>query len=429
MAAPGKRKGTLSLSSAFNLFAYRAVFGLLARIRPPRSNPAALGASSRVLVFSTAGLGDSLLDSAGIRAIAETFPGITIEAVVHHRRRDISQHNPYLAKLHFLRKGPLAFISLWRTLRARGPWDAVLFLSCHDPEARCLGYLLAKDATVGLAWRTRMPWLCANNIPDSNGADLSALGDAPPTGQERMLSKTQGGAGACSGLGDAAPSGLEPIGSDTPLRKAHLAVQAVRVARAVGASDKLVRMVYSVADADRAALDQKLRELHAPNEPGIVFQLGGGGAGFRDWPVEHFVELARLSHVAGIGPLILLGGPDHREKADRFAALSGELPVFDVVGRLPFPLSAALLERARCLVSTDTGIMHLGFAIGTPVVALLHPTPGPSRVGPTAELEKHVVISLPRPAGYRSPSEVSMSAIAPQQVFEGLKSCLERTAT
>lgn len=381
MAAPGKRKGTLSLSSTFNLFAYRAVFGLLARIRPPRSNPAVLGASSRVLVFSTAGLGDSLLDSAGIRAIAETFPGITIEAVVHHRRRDISQHNPYLAKLHFLRKGPLAFISLWRSLRARGPWDAVLFLSCHDPEARCLGYLLAKDATVGLAWRTRMPWLCATNI------------------------------------------------SDAPLRKAHLAVQAVQIARAVGASDKIVRMVYAVSDADRAALDQKLRELHVPSEPGIVFQLGGGGAGFRDWPVEHFVELARLSHAAGIGPLILLGGPDHREKADRFAALSGELPVFDVVGRLPFPLSAALLERARCLVSTDTGIMHLGFAIGTPVVALLHPTPGPSRVGPTAELEKHVVISLPRPAGYRAPSEVSMNAIAPQEVFEALKLCLARTAT
>jgi len=380
VAAPGKRKGTLSLSSAFNLFAYRAVFGLLAWIRPPRSNPAALGASSRVLVFSTAGLGDSLLDSAGIRAIAERFPGITIEAVVHHRRRDISQHNPHLAKLHFLRKGPLAFLSLWRSLRARGPWDAVLFLSCHDPEARCLGYLLARDATVGLEWRTRMPWLCATNI------------------------------------------------SDPPLRKAHLAVQAVQIARAAGASDKDVRMVYSVADADRAALDQKLRELQIPAEPAIVLQLGGGGAGFRDWPVEHFVELARLSQAAGVGPLILLGGPDHREKADRFATLAGELPFFDVVGRLPFPLSAALLERARCLVSTDTGIMHLGFAIGTPVVALLHPTPGPTRVGPTAELEKHVVISLPRPAGYRSPSEVSMSAIAPQQVFEGLKSCLERTA-
>lgn len=380
MAAPGKRKGALSLSSAFNLFGYRAIFGLLARLRPPRAGRVALDPSSRVLVFSTAGLGDSLLDSAGIRALADSFPGITIEAVVHHRRRDISQHNPLLARLHFLRKGPLAFVSLWRTLRARGPWDAVLFLSCHDPEARCLGYLLARDGTFGLEWRTQMPWLCANNI------------------------------------------------SDPPLRKAHLAVQAVQIARAAGASDKLVRMVYDVPAADRAELDQKLGELEIPRDPGVVFQLGGGGAGFRDWPVEHFVELARLAAAAGIRPLILLGGPDHREKAARFAALAGGLPVFDVVGKLRFPLSAALLERSRCLVSTDTGIMHLGFAIGTPTVALLHPTPGPSRVGPTAELDKHVVIALPRPPGYRLPSEVSMGAISPQQVFEGLQLCLDRNA-
>ena len=356
MASPGKRKGNLSLSSSANLLAYKAVFGLLTKVRPPVAKPIRLAPESRVLVFSTAGLGDALLDSAGINALASDYPGIRIHAVVHHRRTDIARHNPLLEKLHFLRKGPHAFLALWWRLRKNGPWDAVLYLSCHDPEARCLGYLLAPDATVGLAWRTEMPWLCARNIDDSG------------------------------------------------LRRAHLAVQAVRVAAEAGVAASEVRMVYVVAEEDRLALDRSLVKMGFPLRPGVIFQLGGGGGPYRDWPVEHFLKLAELAHAAGIGPVFLLGGPDHREKA------------------------AALLERSRCLVSTDTGIMHLGFALGTPTVALLHCSPGDARVGPLADRDRHVVIQIAKPAGYRVPSDASMADIRPEDVFPGLKELFFRNA-
>ncbi|MEI6491842.1 MAG: glycosyltransferase family 9 protein [Verrucomicrobiota bacterium] len=382
MASPGKRKGKLSLSSSVNLLAYNAVFRLLTRWRPPLDRPIRLGLESRVLVFSTAGLGDALLDSAGIRALAARYPGIHIEAVVHHRRKDIARHNPLLKKLHFLRKGPHAFLALWWALRKQGPWDAVLYLSCHDPEARCLGYMLVPDATVGLAWRTEMPWLCARNIDDAG------------------------------------------------LRRAHLAVQAVRVAAEVGAATAEVRMVYEVAGEDREALDGTLAGMGFPLRPGVTFQLGGGGGPYRDWPVGHFLKLAELAHGAGIGPIFLLGGPDHRNKAGEFSLAAGRrnIPFFDVVGSLPLPQSAALLERSRCLVSTDTGIMHLGFALGTPTVALLHCSPGDARVGPLADRDRHIVIQLPKPAGYRVPSDASMSNLQPEDVFLPLKELFFRNA-
>ena len=354
---------------------HRAVFGLLTMVRPPRNKPVRLGPGSRVLVFSTAGLGDSLLDSAGIHALASEYPGIHIQAVVHHRRTDIARHNPLLEKLYFLRKGPHAFLALWRQLRKHGPWDAVLYFSCHDPEARCLGYLLAPDATIGLGWRTEMPWLCAKNI-------------------------------------------------DEPwLRRTHLAVQAVRVAAEAGSTTTGTKMVYEVAADDRAALDKTLAGLGFPSKPGVTFQLGGGGGPHRDWPVGHFVRLAELASAAGIGPIFLLGGSDHRKKAGEFsaAAATANIPFYNVVGRLPLPQSAALLERSQCLVSTDTGIMHLAFALGTPTVALLHCSPGDARVGPLADRDRHVVIQLPKPAGYRVLSDASMSNIRPEDVFSGLK--------
>ncbi len=382
MASPVKRKGNLSLSSSANLLAYKGVFGLLTKVRPPVARPIRLGPESRVLVFSTAGLGDALLDSAGINALASEYPGIRIHAVVHHRRTDIARHNPLLEKLHFLRKGPHAFLALWWRLRKNGPWDAVLYLSCHDPEARCLGYLLAPDATIGLAWRTEMPWLCARNIDDPG------------------------------------------------LRRAHLAVQAVRVAAEAGATAAEARMVYEVAADDRITLDRSLSGMGFPLRPGVIFQLGGGGGPYRDWPAEHFFKLAELAHAAGIGPVFLLGGPDHREKAGEFfaAAPGRKLPFFDVVGRLPLPQSAALLERSRCLVSTDTGIMHLAFALGTPTVALLHCSPGDARVGPLADRDRHVVIQIAKPAGYRVPSDASMSNLRPEDVFPGLKELFFRNA-
>jgi ADP-heptose:LPS heptosyltransferase len=215
---------------------------------------------------------------------------------------------------------------------------------------------------------------------------------------------------------------------ESGLRKAHLGAQAVRVAREAGATEAAGRMVYEVAAADRVGLDARLSELGFPSVPGVIFQLGGGGGAFRDWPVGHFVELVRMAHAAGIGPLFLLGGPDHRDRAADFSTAAGGIPFFDVVGKLSLPESAALIERARCLVSTDTGIMHLAFALGTPTVALLHCSPGPDRVGPLAGRERHEVIALPRPAGYRSPADASMCGILPEQVFAGMKKLLSRNA-
>lgn len=377
---PKKKVVRLSFSSRLNLWFYKTIFASLWALHPPRPRPLRLTGRSRVLAFSSAGLGDALLDSVAFRALAETYPGIHLAAVVHHRRPQIAQHNPFLKKLYFLRKGPPGFLRLWWQLRRGGPWDAVLYLSCHDPEARCLGFLLNRHATVSLAWRTELNHLCAFNIDDPG------------------------------------------------LRRAHLAGQSLRVARETGADTKYPRMVYEVAPGDRAALDARLAELGITETPQIVFQLGGGGAGYRDWPVDHFVELGCALQAAGYGPLFILGGPDHKEKAARFAVAARErgLRFHDVVAKLALPLSAALLERAQCLVSTDTGIMHLGFALKTPTVALLHCQPGAARVGPLADLDLHRVIELPRPPGYKSPADAPMKLIKPEQVLPEVLAVLTR---
>ncbi len=376
-----KKPVRLSLSSRLNLWFYRALFGALWALRPPRPRPIRLSGQSRVLAFSSAGLGDALLDSVAFRALAETYPGIHLAAVVHHRRPQIAQHNPLLKKLYFLRKGR------WASSRSGGnsapaASDAVLYLSCHDPEARCLGFLLNRDATVSLAWRTELNHLCAFNIDEPG------------------------------------------------LRRAHLAAQSLRVARETGAQTQYPRMVCEVAPEDRRALDTRLAELGISENPRIIFQLGGGGAGLSRLARRAFCRLglrlagrpasARCSSSAA--PTIRRRPPDlpppRRNAASAFTTSSPGLAL---------PLSAALLERTQCLVSTDTGIMHLGFALKIPTVALLHCQPGAARVGPLADLDLHRVIELPRPPGYKTPADAPMSLIQPEQVLPEVMTVLTRS--
>lgn len=368
-----------SAASRVNCLLFAGVFAALLRVRKPEPKEFRLRAGSRVLIVSTGGLGDSLLDSVAIRAVAAAFPGVEIHLLVHHKRPDIGRHNPFVHRVHLFHKGPVAFIALWLGLRRIGGWDAVLYLSAHDPESRCLGYLLNKDATAGLAWRSEMGGLCAHDLD----------------GKE--------------------------------LRRAHLARQALAVAEVTGARTAEARMVYEVCEADRRLMDQKWKESGGGGGHPIVFQLGGGGSAYRDWPVSHFVQLIQALHAEGVGPLVLLGGADHRKKADAVLAEIGGIPCRDFVGRLSLPGAAALIESARCIVTTDTGIMHLAFALGTPTVALLHPSPGESRVGPLAGRELHRCICLPKPAGYRRPEDAKMSDIDPKEVLAAVRSILEKS--
>jgi heptosyltransferase-2 len=171
-------------------------------------------------------------------------------------------------------------------------------------------------------------------------------------------------------------------------------------------------------------LEEKLRKLGVDaDKPRLVLQLGGGRRGaWRDWPVGRYAELLRLLAPLG-AEIFVLGGAEQAERSRELARLfEGESkPYHDVVGHFSLAESAALLASARALVSTDTGIMHLGFAVGTRVVALIHCHNPAGRVGPYGYGDRHRVVQLARPTGYRTPADASMANISAGQVFAALK--------
>jgi ADP-heptose:LPS heptosyltransferase len=365
-----------SLFSRLSASGYEKVFRALAKRKPPVPKPIELGPRSHILAFTCAGIGDTLTDSVVFKALRETYPEAHLAAVAHRRRRLLVEHNPYVNQVFLFHKGPLAFWKLSQELKAAGPWDAILHLRGNDPEPRCLSYLLDPGVTVSVPNMTRFGWLCGHHVN-------------------------------------------QPDWDDT-----HGVEQTLRIARYVGADTPKPHLVYSVLEDDHARMEEKLRPRLIPVRPRIVLQLGGGKRGaWRDWPLVRYAELLRLIDRELDAAVFVLGGPDQEERRVELESHFKDepRPYFDVVGLFNLAESAALLASARVLVSTDTGIMHLGFAVGTRVVAIIHCNNPVTRVGPHGYGNRHRVVQLPRPENYRTPADASMADIQAQSVFLKLK--------
>ncbi len=358
---------------------YHALFRTFLKIaeasRTWRVKSVELSSKSRVLLFSAAGIGDTLTDSVVFKALRESYPGIELGAVCHRRRKSLLEHNPYVSKIFYYSKGVPAFIRLYRELKAAGPWDAILHLRGNDPEPRCLSFLLNPGATWSVPQMTQLQAYCGHTV-------------------------------------------LQPDWDQT-----HGVEQTLRIAEAVGGRVSSPQLVFELSPKECEESEQFFRREGLSEKARCVLQVGGGRrAHWRDWPIENYAKVIEHFRDQPID-LIVLGGKDHRDRSERLATLlkGSAVSYFDFVGKTTLTQSAWLLKSSRAVVSTDTGMMHLSFAVGARVVALIHCNNPASRVGPYGYGERHRVIELKRPVDYAKPSDVSMNQITPEQVIEKLK--------
>jgi ADP-heptose:LPS heptosyltransferase len=368
-----------SFFSRLSASGYAMIFRALARRRPPKARPIELGPRPRILCFTCAGIGDTLTDSVVFKALRETYPEAHLAAVVHRRRRLLLEHNHHVNQVFLFQKGPATFRRLQKELQAAGPWHAILQLRGNDPEPRCLSFMINPDVTVSTPNMTKLSYLCGHQVE-------------------------------------------QPDWDET-----HGVEQTLRLARYIGAETIEPHLVYDVHEEDSARLEEKMRRMMIEKKPRVVLQLGGGRrAKWRDWPVERYAQLIRLCEHQLDVALFVLGGDDQKQRLkelDRHFS-GGAKPYHDLVGKLSLAESGALLASAHALVSTDTGIMHLGFAIGTRVVAIIHCNNPAHRVGPYRYGHRHRVVQLPKPANYKTPADADMADIPAQTVFLKLKEVL-----
>ena len=115
----------------------------------------------------------------------------------------------------------------------------------------------------------------------------------------------------------------------------------------------------------------------ANGDPFAVFHLWPGGyrSELREWPAESWRRLAGLFTRAGF-TIVFTGGPADEERTASFVESCGELdrPLLSVAGQYRLNEIVDFIGSASCVVSVNTGLMHLAAATGAPTVGLNGPT-------------------------------------------------------
>ncbi len=132
------------------------------------------------------------------------------------------------------------------------------------------------------------------------------------------------------------------------------------------------------SDDDLAYARSLLAGLGVDPDRDAVIALATGGDTWRfpnkDWPADHFAQLARILSERTDAKILLLGGPMERDLNARLAADLGDA-VIDTGCDHQMMQFAALMSLCDVSVSADSFVFHVAVGVKTHVVGLFGPTP------------------------------------------------------
>ncbi len=133
--------------------------------------------------------------------------------------------------------------------------------------------------------------------------------------------------------------------------------------------------VYSLPVKDHAIRHAREKLLSSGwNETNRLIVLNPAGLfETRHWPLDNYVSLARLFLKEGNVQFLLLGTERIRERSKYLVQHLGH-HVVDLVEQTTLGEGLAVLQFCNGMISEDSGLMHMAWASGVPVVALFGST-------------------------------------------------------
>ncbi len=152
----------------------------------------------------------------------------------------------------------------------------------------------------------------------------------------------------------------------------------------------------------------------------------------REWPVSHWVELAKSLRAADQQVKIIASGSNRtreRERLQTFAREVGDAGVQVLPAELSIAELAAVLQRCRCHVGADSGVLHLALALGIRTVALFREYPDANAWVPRGPGHRILTVSCPclsqrQPTCPPEGPPKCLAAIAPAQVAAAIEEIL-----
>jgi heptosyltransferase-3 len=323
-----------------------------------------------IVVIAVARIGDTLLITPALRALAARWPRARITFLGHPKRVEVMENLPFLAAC-----GPISkYRAPWRGWLSRGEWDLALVYGFDRP-------------LVSYALRA--------------ARQVVAFRQGEPSIDSRLL--------RC----------VEPPGFQSD----HAVAMRLALTRSLGIPDAGLRLSYTVTKAERekAAAVLAARGL-SDAHPLIGLQVRAFPTkAWRDWPIPHFAELCRRTLKRWPGARFLLfGGAEDRPRTEELTAL---LPgrATSLAGELGLRDSSAVMERLDLFIGLDSGPTHIVGAFDVPLIGLYHCLT-PSRV--IQPLERPRFYAVDHPATQGCGPEASIGDITVDAVWSAVQQAL-----
>lgn len=286
------------------------------------------------------GMGDILLATPTVRAIADAYPGIVVDFIVGAGMAPALEGHPLLRDIFVFDK---------RAIDAR-PWTMLPFLvqlarARYDlvvnlhPSAKSYLMAWATGARTKLTFRKRM------EVRSDTGRVAHAVDDFAKE--------------------------LAPLGISIP-------------------ADRDLDFVVPPTEKDRVA--SLLREEGVADGDRLLVINPAASRPLNRWPLERFTAVAAHFAARPGVKVAVSGAPssfktvmdENDEVAQAQRVAEADPRILNVAGRLSVKEFGALLQRADALLTCDTGPMHIGAALHTPLV-VLSGAADPDRTGPLTD--------------------------------------------
>ena len=153
----------------------------------------------------------------------------------------------------------------------------------------------------------------------------------------------------------------------------------------------------------------------------VIFCPGAEYGPAKRWPAQHFADLARLLATPK-NPVWLIGSTKDTVVGEEISA-AAEGTALNLCGRSSLEQAIDLIASARCVVSNDSGLMHVAAALERPLVAL-YGSSSPTYTPPLSTHAKIVSRNLPCSPCFKRECPLRhfdcMNGITPQQVASTL---------
>jgi lipopolysaccharide heptosyltransferase II len=315
-----------------------------------------------ILIVCPFGIGDMLFTTPLIGALKEVCPDGRISYIGNARTSPILRNDPRIDKVfsyerdefvEVYRRSPLAFACKWfsfvRSIRGE-KFDTAFDLSLGSP--------------LGLALKLA-------GIPERIGYDYKGRG--------RWLTRKI------------------PF---TGFEGRHVAEYYLDLVPQRAADVRARQMAVFPSAQDQAWAGEFMRAHGLKDRQFLVVYPGGGASwgkasGQKRWPAEGYSKLADKIIEKTMLPIILMGDKNEVDLCERVVSAGSRQNMVNAAGRTSLLEAAALMRRARCVITNDGGPLHVAVAAGARTASVFGPV-DPVVYGPFPD-KGHAVVTRGMP--------------------------------